>query len=79
MVWEQYGSKVDDKQLLEKLSVAKPKGAEFIKNVPAAIVVCSEWLGSDIRQRRLPPTVWMSLLSTRSAITAMAEKFNPLP
>jgi len=33
---------VDDKQLLEKLSVAKPKGAEFIKNVSAAIVVCAD-------------------------------------
>jgi nitroreductase len=33
---------VDDKQLLEKLSVAKPKGAEFIKGVAAAIVVCAD-------------------------------------
>jgi nitroreductase len=33
---------VTDKVLLEKLSVAKPAGAEFIKGVFAAIVVCAD-------------------------------------
>ena len=33
---------VTDKSLLEKLSVAKPVGAQFIKDVFAAIVVCAD-------------------------------------
>jgi nitroreductase len=33
---------VTDKKLLEKLSVAKPQGAEFVKDAPAAIVVCGD-------------------------------------
>ncbi len=33
---------VTDKTLLEKLSVAKPQGAEFIKNAPVAVVVCGD-------------------------------------
>ncbi len=33
---------VTDKSLLEKLSVAKPVGAQFIKDVYAAIVVCAD-------------------------------------
>jgi len=31
---------VDDKELLEKLSVAKPSGAAFVKDASVAIVVC---------------------------------------
>ncbi len=33
---------VTDKILLEKLSVAKPAGAAFLKDAPAAIVVCGD-------------------------------------
>ena len=33
---------VTDKELLEKLSNAKPMGAQFIKDVFAAIVVCAD-------------------------------------
>jgi len=33
---------VTDKTLLEKLSVAKPQGADFVKNVPVAVVVCGD-------------------------------------
>lgn len=33
---------VTDKKLLEQLSVAKPMGAQFIKDVSAAIVVCAD-------------------------------------
>jgi nitroreductase len=33
---------VTDKTLLEKLSVAKPVGAAFIKNAPVAVVVCGD-------------------------------------
>lgn len=33
---------VTDKVLLEKLSVAKPAGAGFIKDAPAAVVVCAD-------------------------------------
>jgi nitroreductase len=33
---------VTDKILLEKLSVAKPGGAAFVKDAPAAVVVCGD-------------------------------------
>ncbi|MFC1798784.1 nitroreductase family protein [Thermodesulfobacteriota bacterium] len=33
---------VNDRDLLAKLSVAKPVGAEFVKEAPAAIVVCAD-------------------------------------
>jgi len=33
---------VNDKKLLEKLSVAKPMGAQFIKDVSVAIIVCAD-------------------------------------
>jgi len=33
---------VTDKILLEKLSVAKPEGAAFVKDAPAAVVVCGD-------------------------------------
>lgn len=33
---------VTDKGLLEKLSVAKPGGAEFLKEAPVAVVVCAD-------------------------------------
>jgi len=33
---------VTDKTLLEKLSVAKPVGAAFLKDAPAAVVVCAD-------------------------------------
>ena len=33
---------VTDKTLLEKLSVAKPQGAAFVKDAPVAIVVCGD-------------------------------------
>jgi nitroreductase len=33
---------VTDKALLQKLSVAKPQGAAFIKDAPAAVVVCGD-------------------------------------
>jgi len=33
---------VTDKPLLEKLSVAKPQGAAFVKDAPVAVVVCGD-------------------------------------
>ena len=33
---------VNDKELIEKLSVAKPTGGEFIKDVSVAIVICAD-------------------------------------
>jgi nitroreductase len=33
---------VTDKSLLEKLSVAKPQGAAFVKDAPVAVVVCGD-------------------------------------
>ena len=33
---------VTDKTLLEKLSVAKPQGADFVKDAPVAVVVCGD-------------------------------------
>ena len=33
---------VTDKTLLEKLSVAKPLGAAFVKDAPVAVVVCGD-------------------------------------
>ena len=33
---------VTDKGMIEKLSVAKPMGADFLKNAPVGIVVCAE-------------------------------------
>jgi nitroreductase len=33
---------VTDKSLLEKLSVAKPGGAAFVKDAPVAVVVCGD-------------------------------------
>lgn len=33
---------VTDKALREKLSVAKPQGAEFVKDAPVAVVVCGD-------------------------------------
>ncbi len=33
---------VTDKSLLEKLSVAKPEGAAFVKDAPVAVVVCGD-------------------------------------
>jgi nitroreductase len=39
---------VTDKALLEKLSVAKPKGAAFVKNAPAVVVVCGDPSVSDL-------------------------------
>ena len=33
---------VNDKKLLEKFSVAKPTGAQFIKDVSVAIIVCAD-------------------------------------
>jgi len=33
---------VKDKALLEKLSVAKPSGADFVKDAPAGIVICGD-------------------------------------
>ena len=39
---------VTDKTLLEKLSVAKPEGAAFVKDAPAAVVVCGDPSASGI-------------------------------
>ena len=33
---------ITDKALLEKLSVAKPGGAAFVKDAPVAVVVCGD-------------------------------------
>jgi nitroreductase len=33
---------VTDKTLLEKLSVAKPQGADFVRDAPVAVVVCAD-------------------------------------
>ena len=39
---------VDQADLLEKLSTAKPHGAAFLKNAPLAIVVCGDTSASDV-------------------------------
>jgi len=39
---------VQNKQLLEKLSKAKPHGAALLKNAPLAIVVCADVTKSDV-------------------------------
>jgi nitroreductase len=39
---------VTDKTLLEKLSVAKPQGAEFLKDAPVAVVVCGDSSASGL-------------------------------
>ena len=39
---------VTDKSLLEKLSVAKPDGAAFVKDAPVAIVVCGDPSASGV-------------------------------
>ena len=39
---------VTDKTLLEKLSVAKPEGAAFVKDAPVAVVVCADSSASGI-------------------------------
>ena len=39
---------VTEKDILERLSVAKPAGAEFIKNAPIAIVVCGDTTKSPV-------------------------------
>lgn len=39
---------VTDKGILEKLSVAKPDGAAFLKNAPVGIVVCADPTNSGV-------------------------------
>ena len=39
---------VTDKELLEKLSVAKPDGATFVKDAPVAVVVCGDPSASHV-------------------------------
>ena len=39
---------VTDKTLLEKLSVARPQGAAFVKDAPVAVVVCGDPSGSGL-------------------------------
>lgn len=39
---------VDDKELLEKLSKAKPHGSTFLKGAPLGIVVCADIGKSDV-------------------------------
>ncbi len=39
---------VSDKGLLEKLSVAKPSGADFVKDAPVAVVVCGDPSASGV-------------------------------
>jgi nitroreductase len=39
---------VDDGDLLERLSQAKPHGAAFLKNAPLGIIVCAEREKSDV-------------------------------
>lgn len=39
---------VDDKEMRAKLSVAKPMGADFLKDAPLAVVVCGDTAASHI-------------------------------
>lgn len=39
---------VNEPELIEKLSRAKPHGSSFLKNAPLAIVVCSDVSASDV-------------------------------
>ncbi len=39
---------VTDKTLLEKLSVARPQGAAFVKDAPVAVVVCGDATASGL-------------------------------
>ncbi|MCG8684327.1 MAG: nitroreductase family protein [Desulfobacterales bacterium] len=54
---------VDDPDLLEKLSKAKPHGASFLKNAPLGIVVCADATASD---------VWVEDCSIASAFIHLA-------
>jgi nitroreductase len=39
---------VTDKTLLEKLSVARPQGSDFVKDAPVAVVVCADPSASGV-------------------------------
>lgn len=39
---------IDDRNLLEKLSQAKPHGAHFLKDAPLGIIVCADASKSDV-------------------------------
>lgn len=39
---------IEDRTILEKLSGAKPHGADFLKNAPLGIVVCGDMSKSDV-------------------------------
>jgi len=54
---------VDDKALLEKLSLSKEHGAGFLKNAPLGIVVCSDADKSD---------VWIEDCSIAAAMVQLA-------
>ncbi len=54
---------VDNPELLEKLSKAKPHGASFLKHAPLGIVVCGDPLASD---------VWVEDTSIASAFIHLA-------
>jgi len=45
---------ITDKTLLDKLSVAKPGGAAFVKSAPVAVVVCGDPSASDCGSRIAP-------------------------
>ncbi len=56
---------IDDRQILEKLSQAKPHGASFLKDSPLAIIVCADVSKSD---------VWVEDTSIASALIHMAAQ-----
>ena len=39
---------VEDREILEKLSVSKPHGASFLKNAPLGIIVCGDSSKTDV-------------------------------
>jgi len=56
---------IDDKQLLKKLSQAKPHGASFLKDAPLGIVVCADASKTD---------VWVEDASIASALIHIATQ-----
>ncbi len=56
---------IDDKQLLEKLSHAKPHGASFLMKAPLGIVVCADTSKTD---------VWVEDASIASAVIHIAAQ-----
>jgi hypothetical protein len=45
---------VDDKAMLEKLSLAKESGSSFLSGAPLGVVICGEETESDVGSKTAP-------------------------